>query len=355
MRIILIVALLVGLDSESMAQNRTTPPAGLKIVVIAGEGAVNIIQQRTAVAPLVEVRDANNLPVPGVAVTFSVGGNGATFGGLQTLTVTTNAAGQAAATGLTPVASGAIQINASAVVQGQTITATITQSNFATAQAAAQAASTAGGGSSAGTAGGAATGSGGGLSTGAVVGIVGGVGAAAAGGAVLAAAQGDEGGLQGTSYTGSLTGQFTIMQSVTGPGQRSPPCTYMHSLSGTIRITLEQSSGPASGQGEVTLRSTDLGATAANCGSGPGGGNLTNGFNCTVTGTTDRLECAEQRTTTTSNTTSTYTFAFSGALSGGAISGTATYSLTGQGSGVNEGGSFATSFNGSTTFTVTLR
>ncbi len=35
-------------------------PGGLKIVVIEGEGAVNIIQQKTAVSPLVEVRDRNN-------------------------------------------------------------------------------------------------------------------------------------------------------------------------------------------------------------------------------------------------------------------------------------------------------
>ena len=37
---------------------------GLKIVVISGEDAVNIIQQKTAVAPVVEVRDRNDLPVP---------------------------------------------------------------------------------------------------------------------------------------------------------------------------------------------------------------------------------------------------------------------------------------------------
>lgn len=228
--IVWILALLVSLDAAVIAQNPTTRPAGLRIVVIEGEGAVNIIQQGTAVAALVEVRDGNNLPVPGVAVTFSVGGQGATFGGsLQTLTVTTNAVGQAAATGLTPTATGAMQINATEALQGQTITATITQTNFATAQAAAQAATTAGGGSSAGTPAGAATGSGGGLSTGAVVGIVGGLGAAAAGGVVLAGAKGDEGS-SGTSYTGSLAGQLTLVQTVTGPGQNSPRApTFMHS------------------------------------------------------------------------------------------------------------------------------
>lgn len=46
----------------------------LRIVVIEGEDAVNIIQQQTAVRSLVEVRDRNNLPVPGVLVTFSIEG-----------------------------------------------------------------------------------------------------------------------------------------------------------------------------------------------------------------------------------------------------------------------------------------
>lgn len=81
-------------------------PAGLRIVVLEGEDAVNVIQQTTAVRALVEVRDRNNLPVPGATVTFSLGGQGgaAFAGGAPTLTVTTNAAGQAAVAGLTPTA-----------------------------------------------------------------------------------------------------------------------------------------------------------------------------------------------------------------------------------------------------------
>jgi hypothetical protein len=349
--VVLFVSFVVSLAAR---QAPAAPGAGLRIVVVGGEGAVNIIQQKTAVAPIVEVRDANNLPVPGVAVTFSVGGQGATFGGgVQTLTVTTNAVGQAAATGLTPTATGAIQINATAALQGQTITATITQANFATAQAAAQAAATAGSGSSAGTAAGAGAGSGGGLSTGAVVGIVGGVGAAAAG-AVYVAGNGGLGS-GGTAYTGSLAAQVTIVQTVTGPGQNSTQCTYVRALSGSITLTLEQSSGPASGEGEATVTTTDLSASAPNCGSGPGGGNLTNTFDCSVTGTTDSLECVERRTDTSGTQTSTYTLAFAGSLSGGVITGTVTYGLAGQGSGSNAGGSFTTVFNGSTTMPVTLR
>jgi hypothetical protein len=159
---------------------RAAQAGGLKIVVIAGEDAVNIIQQKTAIAPLVEVRDRNDLPVSGVPVTFTIAGPNATFGsGLQTVSVTTNAAGRAAVTSLTPVNSGAVQINVSASYQGQTLTATITQTNFATAAAAA-----AGGVAVTGVAAAAgAGGAGGGLSGLAIAGIVGGIGA----GAVVAA------------------------------------------------------------------------------------------------------------------------------------------------------------------------
>jgi dihydrodipicolinate synthase/N-acetylneuraminate lyase len=122
---------------------QASTPAPLRVVVIEGEDAVNIIQQKTAVRPVVEVRDRNNLPVPGALVTFSIeGGKAATFSGASTLTVATNAAGQAAVTGMTPATAGAFQIQVSAAFQGQVATATIAQTNVMTAaQAAAASAS----------------------------------------------------------------------------------------------------------------------------------------------------------------------------------------------------------------------
>jgi hypothetical protein len=168
--------LLLGGDRGLGAQAPTATPGQLRIVVLEGEGAVNVIQRKTAVAPLVEVRDRNNLPVVGATVTFTVNGGSATFGGgLQTLTVTTNAAGRAAIAGLTPLQSGAVQINLQAAFQGQTAVATITQTNVLTAAQATTA--------SAGAAGG-----GGGISNTAVVGVVGGAGAAAAAVALAVAA-----------------------------------------------------------------------------------------------------------------------------------------------------------------------
>ena len=138
-----LVTLVIVVPPVSARQN-----AALRIVVLEGEGGVNIIQQKTAVAPLVEVRDRNNQPVAGALVTFSIeGGKAATFGGASTLTVATNAAGQAAVTGLTPSAAGAFQIQVSAAFQGQLATATIAQTNVLTAAQAAAASAASGGGS----------------------------------------------------------------------------------------------------------------------------------------------------------------------------------------------------------------
>src|SRR5438046_2563516 len=96
--------------SAAFQRAETSQSGGLKIVVVEGEDAVNIVPQKTAVAPVIEVRDRNDLPVAGVPVTFSISAGGGTFGSAQTLTVVTNAAGRAVAAGLTPTANGALQI-----------------------------------------------------------------------------------------------------------------------------------------------------------------------------------------------------------------------------------------------------
>ena len=154
-------------------QDVRKPSGALRIVVIEGEDAVNVIQQKTAVAPVVEVRDQNGLPVPGAVVRFTLGGGNASFaGGSQTLTITTNAAGRAAASAVNPLASGSVQIQVQATFQGQSAVATIAQTNVATAaQATGTAASAGGGGAGAG---------GGGLNGLAIAGIAGAVGAGAA-------------------------------------------------------------------------------------------------------------------------------------------------------------------------------
>jgi hypothetical protein len=56
---------LVALASGGHHVISAAQAAALKIVVLEGEGAVNIIQQKTAVAPVIEVRDRNDQPVAG--------------------------------------------------------------------------------------------------------------------------------------------------------------------------------------------------------------------------------------------------------------------------------------------------
>jgi hypothetical protein len=249
------------LSTISTVSAQQPPPQSLKIVVLEGEGAVNIIQQKTAVRPLIEVRDRNNVPVAGASVTFTIGGGGqgaAFAGGAQTLTVTTNAAGQAAASGLNAISSGAFQIQVQAAYQGQIATAAISQTNFATAAAAAQAGAGAGGaggtgGGASGAAGGAA-GGGGGISA-TTIGIV----AAAVGGGALAATQvvgksGDEDSFDG--YNGPFNGQIAESSVFTNPSGSSSTCTFTYTLSGTLTLELRQNgTGSANLQGTITMLS----------------------------------------------------------------------------------------------------
>jgi len=252
----------VGLLASFMTQGGAAAVTGaqelsppLRIVVIAGEDAVNVIQQKTAVAPIVEVRDRNNLPVAGATVTFSVG-QGASFGGVSTLTVATNAAGQAVATGLTPTVAGSIQIQATALFQGQTAIATIAQANVVTAaQAAAASAASSG----------AATGGGGGIS-GTTLGVAGGaVGAAVVG---IAVASGGGSDVPPTSvstavpattvvappvitatpqptttvYSGPWETQFTNSLTTVCEGA-TETCVSVWREVGTLRLTLTRGSG----------------------------------------------------------------------------------------------------------------
>lgn len=217
------------------AQPAAAQPANadLRIVVVEGEDAVNIIQQKTAVAPVIEVRDRNNLPVAGATVTFSIG-QGASFGGQSTLTVVTNAAGQATATGLTPTATGAIQIQATATFQGQTAVASIAQSNVMTAAEVASTTSAGAGGSGGGTSGGStAAGGGGGAGgmSGTMIGVI--AGAAAAGTLVATqAGGGDSSSGTSTAPPGSVSGAPTTTTTPT-PNQPSS-ASFAGPLEGTM-------------------------------------------------------------------------------------------------------------------------
>ncbi len=280
---------------------------GLTIVVVDGEDAVNIIQQKTAVAPVVEVRDRNNQPVAGAVVRFAIQGGRATFNGTRTLTVTTNVAGRAVVTGLTPTGTGAVQIGVSAAFQGQTAVATIAQTNVLTAaQATAGAAGGAGGtgsGSSAGA---------GGLGGGFPIVTAGVIGGAAVGGLVVA----QKTILGGPDvYTGPVVGDVTYNYRT---------CTTTTRLDTSLELHLEVADdGSVTGQARYFGTGRDLSTT---CGgplqSYPDFG-WTNS-DPTVTGTTTSIAFFHNPTLPNfPNTRVIYTFR--GALNGDVVTGTLTY------------------------------
>ncbi len=336
---VLMALLLAGVQAQ---------PA-LRVVVIEGEDAVNITQQKTAVRPLVEVRDRNNLPVPGAVVTFSIQGGASTFGGASTLTVATNAAGQAAVTGLTPSAAGAFQIQVSAAFQGQVATATIAQTNVMTAAQAAAAAGASGGGSSAGSAGGAGGGGAGGGAGGAAAGGAGGLstttlvvaGAAVAGGAVAASQLVDSSGGSGDSiFSGTISGSI-----VANPGNGGPTstCSYVRSASASAELKFEDFSD-SSVRGKFAYEGTDT-VTSTSC--------PTNSTVPTppsfigqvdLTGTPSRFSGRNVFATPTGTgvdggtTTGEHVYTFEGSISGNTATGTFRYEQKSQSAGGGGGG-----------------
>ncbi len=114
-------------------------PSGFRINVVKSEPQNNLRKGRATKA-VVEVRDRNNKPVAGALVLFALPGNGpsgAFAGGGQSVTVTTNAAGQATATYTPNQLGGMFNLQATAQVNGATVASTsIPQANIVAAAAA---------------------------------------------------------------------------------------------------------------------------------------------------------------------------------------------------------------------------
>lgn len=122
------------------AQAPAAVPKALNIVIVEGDGAINNIRQRVAREPIVEVTDENRKPVAGAIVTFLLPGSGpsgAFPGGANTLTVTTDSMGRAAARGLRGNAlEGSYRVRVTASYQGLTASTEFGMSNAAAAAAA---------------------------------------------------------------------------------------------------------------------------------------------------------------------------------------------------------------------------
>jgi hypothetical protein len=118
-----------------LARSAATAP---RIEVLEGDGAINNIRLHRAKEPVVRVVDQDGHPIPNVAVTFVLPsqGPGAAFAdGKASLTVMTDADGQAVGHGLRPNGSaGQFRIRVTTSVQGQAATADISQTNAEPAQ-----------------------------------------------------------------------------------------------------------------------------------------------------------------------------------------------------------------------------
>jgi hypothetical protein len=172
------------------AQQAASVADGLKVIVIDGDEAANIVAERIAAEPVIEVRDKDDRRVAGAVVRFAVRKTvrdriPALFrNGQPEVRTITDAAGRARATAVTPLETGPLEIEVQVSHQGRTATATIRQTNFATRAEAQSAGRQPGQSSGANAAGQAAAAAGGGLSKLAIVGLAVG-GAAGAGAAVV--------------------------------------------------------------------------------------------------------------------------------------------------------------------------
>src|ERR1041385_7196761 len=91
-RILLVLMVLLNLlHAPAWAQQAA---AGLRIIIVEGEGAINNIRQRVNREPIVQVEDNNRKPVAGAVVVFLLPDSGAsgtfTDGSRMLMTVTDN-------------------------------------------------------------------------------------------------------------------------------------------------------------------------------------------------------------------------------------------------------------------------
>jgi hypothetical protein len=107
-------------------------PDGVSIRIVEGQGAINNVRSHTARAPVIEVRDQQNRPVPGASVTFQTPftGPGAAFGSERVLVTQTDSEGRAIGRGLVPNSvPGPFEIHVTASFDSKVASSTIRQIN----------------------------------------------------------------------------------------------------------------------------------------------------------------------------------------------------------------------------------
>jgi hypothetical protein len=123
-----LLAVLLSAPSALWAQSDE-----IRIEIIAGDGAINNIDTRVVVDPIVEVQDASGKPIPKAVVTFKSPATGPSvtfFGAAHSSTVTTDDSGRAQASGIVPnTEQGVFYIDVAATHGDADATARITQTN----------------------------------------------------------------------------------------------------------------------------------------------------------------------------------------------------------------------------------
>ncbi len=119
----------------SLAPGQTPGQTGApRIIVVEGEGAIHNIREGRAAQPLVLVQDSIGRPLEGVAVTFigPESGPGVQFANGLSITVRTDARGEARASGMRPNRiPGGFRLRVEAGCGGQIARALIGQTNAA--------------------------------------------------------------------------------------------------------------------------------------------------------------------------------------------------------------------------------
>jgi hypothetical protein len=140
MKLFVLPLLFAGAYGVLTAQQPPVAPVaqGLRVIIIDGDEAANVVFNRMAAEPIIEVRDREDRRVPGAVVRFLVrrvrDRIPALFrNGEAEVRTLTDAAGRARASAVTPLELGNFEIEIEVSHQGQTATATIRQTNYATA------------------------------------------------------------------------------------------------------------------------------------------------------------------------------------------------------------------------------
>jgi hypothetical protein len=115
--------------------NQQPPSAELNIAVIAGSNTVNIVKESAAAQSIVEVRDGNNLLVPGALVNFTSPNFGPSVlfpNGERTFSVVAETNGRASVHEIEPMGTGPFKLSVTAEHDGHFASAQIDQANYLT-------------------------------------------------------------------------------------------------------------------------------------------------------------------------------------------------------------------------------